>query len=110
MLKLFSASDYITDKLLADHSTLINNFDAEIGIPSVPFEKKERLVTAEADSRKLDSTARARTWLDTLTASCEIINDRFGLELEPVLTVDEYNKEDTANEDNTARNGTVPEQ
>lgn len=106
-LKLFSASEYISDKLLADHSILLNNFDAEIGIPSVPFEKKERLVTAEADSRKLDSTARARVWLDSLKSSCEIINNRFNLQLEPVLTVDEFNEEVKANEGDIDSNGTV---
>lgn len=110
VLKLFSVDEYITDKLLADHSTILNNFDAEIGIPSVPFEKKERLVTAEADSRKLDSTARARVWLETLQSSCDIINEHFGLELQPVLTVDEMNdKEDITDEDDTIRNGTVSE-
>lgn len=110
VLKLFSVDEYITDKLLADHSTILNNFDAEIGIPSVPFEKKERLVTAEADSRKLDSTARARVWLESLESSCEIINKHFDLELEPVLTVDEMeNKEDITNEDNTIGDGTVSE-
>lgn len=108
-LKLFSASDYITDKLLADHSTLLNNFDAEVGIPSVPFEKKERLVTAEANSRKLDATARARVWLDTLKSSCEIINKKYGLNLEPVLTIDEfeeqYREEETEDEIDIVRSG-----
>lgn len=102
-LKLFSAGDYITDKLLADHSTLLNNFDAECGIPSVPYEKKERLVTAEANSRKLDATARARVWLDTLKSSCDIINNHYGLNLEPVLTIDEFEEEVEQDETDTVR-------
>lgn len=108
-LKLFTAGDYIVDKLLADHSTILNNFDAEVGIPSVPFEKKERLVTAEADSRKIDATARCRVWLDTLTESCDVINKHFGCKLKPVLTVDELNneKEDSNNENDIDRNESV---
>lgn len=105
-LKLFSASDYITDKLLADHSTLLNNFDAEVGIPSVPFEKKERLVTDEANSRKLDATARARVWLDTLQSSCDIINAHYGLNLQPELTINEFSgEEDNSDETNAIRSG-----
>ena len=104
-LKLFSANDYISDKLLADHSTLLNNFDAEIGIPSVPFEKKERLVTAEADSRKIDSTARARVWIETLQNSCDIINKHYNLNLTATLTCGLENN----NEDNTVWNGTLSE-
>ena len=105
-LKLFSANEYIIDKLLADHNVIIKNFDAEIGIPSVPYEKKERLVTDEANSRKLDSTARTRVWLDSLKSSCDLINAHFGLSLQPVLTTDEFEeKEGNANENNTDRNG-----
>lgn len=91
-LKLFSANEYITDKLLEDHSRLLRNFDSEVGIPT-PSEKKERMVQSEVESRQIDSTARCRVWYDTLKSSCDIINKHFGLSLKPVLTIDELEKE-----------------
>lgn len=60
---------YITDKQLQDFMTILNQFDAEIGIPTVPYQKKERMVTSEAESREIDSTSRAQIWLNTLNES-----------------------------------------
>ena len=42
---------YLTTDQLMDRQTLLSAFDAEIGIRSLPYNKKERLVTAEAESR-----------------------------------------------------------
>lgn len=64
-------NNYITDQLLADMSTILRNFDAEIGIPTVPYEKKERLVTDEANARQLESVARATVWIDTINESAK---------------------------------------
>lgn len=62
---------YLTTDQLADFQTIINNFDAEIGIPTVPYHKKERLVTDEARSRNIDAVARSVVWFDTLSSSLE---------------------------------------
>ena len=62
---------YITTDLLMDLQTIINNFDSEIGIPSVPYYKKERLVSDEATSRNLDAQARVIVWYNTLMSSLE---------------------------------------
>ena len=61
--------NYITDRQLQDIQTIINQFDAEIGIPTVPYQKKERMVTKEADSKEEDSRARCTTWIRCLEAS-----------------------------------------
>lgn len=61
--------NYITDKQLQDLQTIINQFDAEIGIPTVPYQKKERMVTKEATSKEADSRARCTTWIRCLEAS-----------------------------------------
>ena len=65
---------YLTTDQLNDFQTLINNFDAEIGIPTIPNEKKERMVTSEADSRKIDSISRSTVWLETLQESLVDVN------------------------------------
>jgi hypothetical protein len=62
---------YLTSDQLQDFQTILNNFDAEIGIPTLPYQKKERLVKAEADLRMYDGCARSLTWYNTLQASIE---------------------------------------
>lgn len=72
-VKLFEGTDYITDKLIQDHASILNNFDTEIGIQTLPYEKKERFVTAEADAKKMESIARCTVWIRTLNESFEEI-------------------------------------
>ena len=69
--------NYITDKQLQDLQTIINQFDAEIGIPTVPYQKKERMVTKEASSKEADSRARCTTWIRCLESSKEQIVTMF---------------------------------
>lgn len=81
-------SSYLTDQQLQDFQTVLNNFDAEIGIPTIPYTKAERMVTNEADSRIIDSTARISVWKDCLDRSMEKINDMFDLNLSCRLRFD----------------------
>ena len=67
------ARNYVSDRLLNDLQTLINDFDTEIGIPTLPYQKKERMVTSEAESKVIDSTSRSIVWFDCLTSSIENI-------------------------------------
>lgn len=66
-------NSYLTTDQLADFQTLLNNFDAEVGIPSIPYQKKERMVTDEATMRKFDAKARSLTWFNTLKTSIDDI-------------------------------------
>lgn len=66
-------NNYLTTDQLKDFQTLINNFDAEVGIPTIPYEKKERMVASEADSRQIDSQSRATIWIETLNSSADAI-------------------------------------
>ena len=66
-------NSYLTTDQLMDFQTLINNFDAEVGIPTIPYQKKERMVTDEATARTFDAKARSITWFNTLTSSIEEI-------------------------------------
>lgn len=70
MLDIQKVKDnYITDKQLIDLQTIINAFDAEIGINTVPYQKAERFVSAEANSRQDDSQARIITAIECLKSS-----------------------------------------
>ena len=65
--------NYITDKQLIDFQTILNAFDAEIGINTVPYQKAERFVSAEANSRQNDSQARILTAIECLKSSIKDI-------------------------------------
>ena len=96
-------NSYLTTDMLMDRSTLLSSFDAEIGITSLPYNKKERLVTAEAESRENDSTARLMVWKATIDSSLELINKMFGLNITAELTYEQKEVSDGAGEDNIDR-------
>lgn len=81
-------NSYITSDLLMDTQTIMNDFDSQIGIPTVPYQKKERMVTSEAESRIIDSTSRSVVWKNTLDQSFKLVNRHFGLNLSCELRFD----------------------
>lgn len=95
---------YLTTDQLMDRQTLLSAFDAEIGIKSLPYNKKERLVTAEAESREQDSTARLMVWKNTLDSSLKLVNNMFNINITAELNYKEGGSEDGTGEDNTNRN------
>lgn len=100
--------DYLTTDMLMDRSTLLSAFDAEIGIRSLPYNKKERLVTAEAESREQDSTARLMLWKATLDSSLELVNKMFSLNIKAEITY-EGGEGNAPGENDTDRNGKLSE-
>ena len=70
------ASQYVSDKLLADIDTILMQFDREIGIAAVG-EKKERMLTDEVELQQDDSCARASTWFESLSDSFDMVNELF---------------------------------
>lgn len=73
--------NYLTTMQLADFNTILHNFDKEIGIPTLPVEKKERMITDEAQSTVMDAISRSEIWLETLESSLELVNNKFGLNI-----------------------------
>ena len=69
-------------------------FDKEVGIPTVPIEKKERMITDEANSTVIDAISRSEIWLDTLTSSLKYVNERFNLNIE----AERHYKEEVSND------------
>lgn len=70
------ANQYISDKLLADIDTILQQFDREIGIAAVG-EKKERMITDEVNIQIQDSCARSDTWFENLSDSFDLTNKLF---------------------------------
>lgn len=90
---------YIVHQLLEDMQKILDSFYCEIGLP-VAIEKKERLVTSEADFASAQSQARISCWVETLKECLKVINEKYELNIEV-----EY-----AHETDTDRNGEGTEQ
>lgn len=71
-------NSYIIDLVLRDIQNCIMEFDSEVGLPTVPYQKKERMVTDEATMKIKDGQARYEAWYENLAESIEVVNDHFG--------------------------------
>lgn len=72
---------YITTEQLADFKTILHQYDSEIGIKTLPIEKKERMIDAEARATDDDAISRSELWIRTFNESAVAVNDRFGLNI-----------------------------
>lgn len=72
---------YITTDQLADFKTILHQFDSEIGIKTLPIEKKERMIDAEARATDDDAISRSELWIRTFNESAVAVNKRFGLNI-----------------------------
>ena len=94
--------NYITSQQLQDFQSILNAFDAEIGINTLPYQKNERFVSAEASARMVDSQARILTAIECLQSSVKAIK-----ELYPDINLNFKLREvnlDGISENNTDRN------
>lgn len=99
---------YIITDLLRDFQTVINDFDTEIGIVTIPYEKKERLIADEANSKQMDAQSRSIIWYEELKRTAEICNEFLGLTAGDNIRVElrykEEVKKDELVKDDTDRN------
>ena len=93
---------YLTTDQLMDLHTILSDFDAEVGIPTVPYQKKERETAFESQSKLADGASRALTWEKCLDASFKKCHQMY-----PDLDISfEFRwKGVLNNEDNDARTG-----
>lgn len=90
---------YLTTDQLADFRTLLHNFDTEIGIPTLPIEKKERMIDAEATSLETDATSRSKVWVETFNSSAVEVNNMFGTNISASLNYEESEVKENAEAD-----------
>ena len=93
---------YVVHNLLEDMQNILNSFYTEIGLP-VAIEKKERLITSEADFASAQSQARISCWIETLKESLARVNKMFNISITAEIA---YN---TDNEDINSTDGTESE-
>lgn len=80
---------YLTTDQLNDFRTIMHNFDTEVGIPSLPAEKKERMITDEAAALTADATSRSKIWLKSINSSAKEVNEMFGLNISAKLVYED---------------------
>ena len=92
------ARNYITDKLLNDMASILNEFDREIGVPIVD-DKKERRIEAEVNAMTSDAGCRLDVWKESLTESIRDVKRVF-----PALDITFEVKGGASNEYNAENN------
>lgn len=95
---------YLTSDQLADFRTLLHNFDTEVGIPTLPIEKKERMISSEASSLEVDATSRSRVWEETFNESAKKVKEHYGTDISVELT---YNTEGGNEDGETDADGSL---
>lgn len=63
-------------------------FCNEIGINNVRSDKKERLITAEAESNDFEARSKCELWLEELQKCCNKVNEMFADRLTTPISVD----------------------
>lgn len=90
---------YVVHNLLEDMQLILDSFYVEIGLP-VAIEKKERLVTSEADFASAQSQARISCWLETLRESLERVNKMFNTTITCEVAFNERENDPNRNTEN----------
>ena len=98
--------NYLTTDQLMDLHTILSDFDAEVGIPTIPYQKKERETAFESQSKVADGQARSLVWERTVNDSLKNVK-----KLYPQLDITfklRWEVEDNVNsENNTDRSGNM---
>lgn len=94
-IELFSKDKYILDLLLADRETLLNDFDTEIGIKSLPYNKKERLTADESNIKEEDAKTKLNVMIETINDDFRVVNELFGVN----FSCKQFSKEDVKDGD-----------
>lgn len=95
--------NYIAPDMLDSLRSIQAAFRAEIGIPDLNVQKKERLITAEATKTDIYTRAKSMVWLEEIQEGMEKVVQKFP-ELDGMLSVDFRFKEvdsDASNIDST---------
>ena len=77
-------NNYILGDLLEDRRKTLIDFYREIGVRMLD-DKKERMITIEAEAGNAETFIRSEVWIETLKESCDKVNKMFGTNITPVI-------------------------
>lgn len=66
--------NFIAPELIDVFEKLLDQFDTEVGIPSVGSDKKERMNVLETSKNDAESVTRLTTWLETMQVGVDMTN------------------------------------
>lgn len=95
---------YIAPDLVNTLKQIECMFDAEIGLPNNPTEKKERLITDEVNANNASTYSKLNLWLDTFNESAKEVKRLYGLEISlraREMILPEGNTQEAENESDT---------
>lgn len=70
-------NNFISKDLIEVFEKLLDQFDTEVGIPSVGSDKKERLNVLETEKNDIESVTRLTTWLETMQTGVDMANSLY---------------------------------
>lgn len=82
--------NFIAPELIEVFEKLLDQFDTEVGIPSVGTDKKERLNVLETEKNDVETVTRLTTWLETMQHGIDDAN-RLYPDLKLSITMRDYN-------------------
>lgn len=71
--------NYIADRILSNMRQIESEFDTRVGIPTCNTDKKERLITAEAERNDVETDTIVAQWLDTIQECIRNVQTAFGV-------------------------------
>lgn len=74
-------NSYIISDLLKDIRSIMDDFDAHIGIPNANTQKKERMIVDEVNANNFETRSMCELWLENLRTGCEEARKMFGIDL-----------------------------
>ena len=96
--------NYLTTDQLIDLHTILSDFDAEVGIPTIPYQKKERETAFESESKVADGQARSLVWKRTIESSIKNVKKLYP-DLDITFKLRWEVSENVNSQDNTDRSG-----
>ena len=101
--------NYLTTDQLIDLHTILSDFDAEVGIPTIPYQKKERETAFESESKVADGQARSLVWKRTIESSIKNVKKLYP-DLDITFKLRWEVSDNVNSKDNADRTGNVSEQ